>query len=134
MIRLLTLLSLAAAAYSVEVPQWITAGILYVETRSYIHNGQIVYVDTRVGKHGEHGPMQMGKTALRTVAPKASLRRLQTDTQFAKACAEKYLSWLYAGPANNNWLRAIAMYNAGPSCRAITSYVRRVQEAAGVIR
>jgi hypothetical protein len=132
--RFLPLILLASAAYAVEVPPWIVKGILYTETRSYIKNGQIVYVDTRVGRHVERGPLQMRKVALQTVEPGASVRRLQTDTQFAKACAEKYLSWLYEGPANNNWLRAIAMYNAGPSCRAITSYVRRVQEAAGVIR
>jgi hypothetical protein len=132
--RFLLLIIIASSAYAVEVPSWIVKGILYTETRSYIKNGQIVYVDTRVGKHGERGPLQMRKAALQTVAPGASVRRLQTDPKFAKECAEKYLIWLYEGPAENNWLRAIAMYNAGPSCKAITRYVRRVQAAAGVIK
>jgi hypothetical protein len=133
MARSLSLILLTlCSSYAVEVPTWIVKGILRVETGSYVKNGQVVYVDTRVGKHGERGAGQMSRAALHTVAPGTPIHRLETDPAFAVDCTKKYLLWLYAGPANGSWLKAIAQYNAGPSCHSITRYVKRVQQASGI--
>lgn len=97
------------------IPEWIIIGILKRETKSYYdENGNIVYVDRTIGKDGEKGPFQMTPIAFIQVKKRGETHnRLMYDTAYAQDLAERYLLYLYNGPAKKNWNRTIRMYNGG---------------------
>lgn len=100
-----------------EVPIWVLAGILAQETRSSysVDGSTIIYVDRRVGKHGELGSFQMRRIAWQQIKqPGEKFSDLATDMRYAELCAMRYLLWLYNNSAKGSWPHAIQYYNAGP--------------------
>ena len=136
----LVLLLASTVVASDAVPDWALEGILSVESASYYEAApgtRIVYVDKRIGAAGERGPFQMTRIAFDQIARSGeSFTRLGTDTRYAEGKARAYLLWLYEGPAQKNWERAIGMYNTGPTGyyrnRSTASrYTRSVKLASG---
>jgi hypothetical protein len=128
----LTLLLGSGPAFTTDIPDWVLHGILNQETRSYydIQDGEIVYVDRRIGRHGERGPFQMTKIAFDTIRqPGERFERLHTDPEFAEQLAKRYLTWLYQNKGQRNWTRTLACYNAGtPRKKAGWRYAAQVEQ------
>lgn len=124
--RLISILILAACALASDIPPWILPGIAMRETGSYFHQNDLVYVDRTVGDAGERGPFQVRPIAFRQVRLEGERhRQVEQDMTFAQEITERYLYWLYTGPARRSWLRTVAMYNRGPSYDGpvMTAYV-----------
>lgn len=130
LIRVILLLSLACVAFTEDVPDWVMVGILKVETKSYYDaRGNIVYVDRRIGRHGERGPYQMTRIAFDQIKrPGESFYRLSTDLEFAEDAAQRYLLWLNKHYGKGRWSRVVMMYNAGPNGISRTYLNRVVRE------
>jgi hypothetical protein len=98
------------------VPKWVFRGILMRESKSYYdENNKIVYVDRGIGAHGELGPFQLTPIAFEQVKQKNEKhRKVMWNMEYAQELTERYLLWLYNGPANKNWNTTIRMYNGGP--------------------
>jgi len=114
------------------IPEWILKGILMRETKSYYDkNGNIVYIDKTVGSSGERGPFQITPIAFLQIKKKGEIHsKVTRDMVYAQDMSERYLLWLYNGPANKNWDTAIRMYNGGPSkwrLNATLEYLRDVK-------
>jgi hypothetical protein len=99
-----------------EIPGWVLKGMLSVETSSYYdEDGNITYIDRRIGKAGERGPFQMTRIAFDEVSTLGEkFSDLGNNTKFAEEMAIRYLRWLYENHAGKSWKRAVAMYNTGP--------------------
>ena len=99
------------------IPQWILVGMLMRETKSYYdENGNIVYIDKTNGTSRERGPFQITPIAFKQIKKKGEIHsKVKKDMVYAQEMTERYLMWLYNGPANGNWDKAIRMYNGGPS-------------------
>jgi hypothetical protein len=99
------------------IPQWILVGILMRESRSYYDkNGNIVYIDKKNGTSGERGPFQITPIAFEQIKKRGEIHsKVKKDMVYAQEMTERYLMWLYKGPAKGNWDTAIRMYNGGPS-------------------
>jgi hypothetical protein len=99
------------------IPDWILRGILKHETQSYYdENGNIVYVNRARGSCGEIGPFQMRLICFNQIKKRGdSFYKMQNDVYYAEKMATKYLLYLYNGPANKSWQKAIGMYNTGPT-------------------
>ena len=99
------------------IPEWILVGILMRETKSYYDkNGNIVYIDKTNGTSGEKGPFQITPVAFEQIKKKGETHsKVKKNMVYAQEMTERYLLWLYNGPAKKNWDTAIRMYNAGPS-------------------
>jgi hypothetical protein len=123
----LLLLCFCIALRAEEVPLWVMKGILRVESSSYYDSeGNIRYVDRKVGRAGELGPFQITRVAYLQVKRKGEpdFRYLQNNAKLSEAIAIRYLLWLRKNYASN-WYEAIGMYNAGPG-RKSPSYVKKV--------
>jgi len=98
------------------VPQWILTGILMRETKSYYdEDGNIVYIDKTIGSSGERGPFQITPIAFKQIKKKKETHsKVMRNMEYAQEMTERYLLWLYNGPAKKNWDTAIRMYNGGP--------------------
>jgi hypothetical protein len=104
-------------------------GILRVESNSYYDSeGNIRYVDRKVGRAGELGPLQITRRAYLQVKRKGEpgFDTMRTDVKFSEVIAIRYLLWLRKHYASN-WYEAIGMYNAGPG-RKSPSYVKKVTQ------
>jgi len=115
--RVISLLAMCALCLAVDVPSWVTVGILKTETKSYYRvDGSIKYVDKRRGRAGEYGPFQMTKAAFLDIRKKGEqFWMLETDTTFAEECADRYLVWLHTNfNPSKDWSLTVQMYNAGP--------------------
>jgi len=112
---LITILSIAVIQAS-AVPDWVLRGILKVETRSYYTDEGLVYVDRRIGHHGERGPYQMCYKTWKQIARKGEqFKYLSTDMEYAKTCTIRYLQWLNKHYGHNNWKAVVQMYHRGPN-------------------
>jgi hypothetical protein len=114
------------------IPEWILIGILMRETRSYYDtDGNIVFIDRAIGSSGERGPFQLTPIAFKQIKKKGEThKRVMWDMVYAQDLTERYLMWLYNGPAKKNWDIAIRMYNGGPSryrLRATLKYLKDVK-------
>lgn len=130
----LVLLLLATTLHSLEneVPCWVLAGIMAQETRSsYAIDGDtIIYVDRRVGKHGELSAFQIRRIAWQQIKqPGERFEDLATDQRYAELCAMRYLLWLYNNSAKGSWPHAIQYYNAGPGRLSYRYYANVINKA-----
>lgn len=123
----------AAADATVDVPDWVMAGILTVETGShYDARGAIVYVDQRIGAAGERGPFQMTRDAFDLIKHAGeSFEDLSTDLVLAESCCRRYLRLLFRAYADRDWFTAAGRWNAGPHGPWVRlwRYAKRVQIA-----
>jgi hypothetical protein len=114
-----------------QVPRWVMAGILKVETRSILRaDDSVKYVDKRRGLAGERGPTQLKRIAFDQVArPGEQFWKVEVDHEFAMDITERYLLWLKA--RTGSWEGAVKAYNAGPgSWRSAGTYLSAVRRAA----
>jgi hypothetical protein len=115
------------------IPEWILRGILATESRSYYDdNFNIVYVDKRIGTSGERGPFQLTPIAFKQIRKKGEIHsKVMKDMTYAQDLTERYLLYLYNGPARKDWEITIRMYNGGPSnykIRATQRYLTSVKK------
>lgn len=133
MIIFLTLFTLTTsnAQEKVDIPSWVLAGILRVETGSYYKpDGTIRYVNKARGRAGERGCFQIRRIAFDQVKHKGEqFWMIEQDTVFCEEVAWRYLSWLYLNSAKKSWLRSIEKFNAGPGGRN-PAYLADVLDAA----
>jgi hypothetical protein len=111
-----------------EAPDWVTNGILAVESSSYYDGPTLVYVNQARGRHGERGPWQMTNIAWRDIGSPGRFRALQTDPAFARKCFQAYIGKLY--DRAGSWELAVEWYNAGPRHRS-PAYLRDVKRLGG---
>ena len=65
---------------------------------------------------GERGPFQMRRVCFDQVSEDGEqFWKLEKDMNYAQDLTERYLLYLYNGPAHKNWNVAVGMYNTGPS-------------------
>jgi hypothetical protein len=134
-IRVLTLLlSLVVACQAqerIDIPHWVLAGILRVETGSFYRaDGSIRYVNKERGRAGERGCFQVREIAFKQVRHKGEqFWQIEQDTAFCEEIAWRYLTWLYQNSAKGSWHKAVEKYNAGPRGRN-RRYLDDVIEAA----
>ena len=123
--------SLCQAQERIDIPHWVLAGILRVETGSfYREDGSIRYVNKDRGRAGERGCFQIQKVAFNQVRHKGEqFWEIEQDTAFCEEIAWRYLTWLYQNSAKGSWKLAIEKYNAGPRGRN-KRYLEDVIEAA----
>jgi hypothetical protein len=117
-----------------EVPRWVLAGILHIESRSYFTTTGIVYVDQRTGAAGELGPFQMTRDAFDLVARTGEeFERLKRDTAFAQDLCERYLRLLWSDFSDRDWFIATGRWNVGPhgSYKGAWRYAKTAQQAGG---
>lgn len=123
---LVVLLVYGTVCTALEIPEWVLAGILATETRSYYtESGSIIYVDRKTGRAGETGPFQMTRAAWLQIREKTEKRSaLKTDLVYAELCCMRYLAWLVENDQRKNhttdtrWDSVIQAYNAGPGNRS----------------
>jgi hypothetical protein len=133
--RLLLLTTLLCSAINaqerIDIPHWVLAGILRVETGSfYKKDGSIRYVNKQRGRAGERGCFQIMEVAFKQVRHRGEqFWQIEQDTVFCEEIAWRYLTWLYQHNAKGSWKRAIEKYNAGPRGRN-PRYLADVIEAA----
>jgi hypothetical protein len=107
-----------------EVPDWIMAGILRVESRSYLlSDGSIRYVDRRVGSAGEVGPFQMRSIALRQVGLASWRWLVREDMAAAEYAATLFLRYCYR--RTGSWWSAVGLYHSSDPGEA-AAYAARV--------
>ncbi len=127
----------AASAATIDVPDWVMAGILAVETSSrYDTRGAIVYVDQRIGAAGERGPFQMTRDAFDLIKRAGEdFESLSTDPVLAEACCRRYLRLLFRDFAGRDWFTAAGRWNAGPHgpMGRLWKYAKRVQRAGATL-
>lgn len=105
-------LAVLSAPAEEGMPSWVLPGILAVESRSRYADGEIVYVDRRVGAAGELGPFQITPAAFREVArPGEAFRRLRYSPALGEAIATRLLERHYA--ATGSWVEAVIRYHVG---------------------
>jgi len=128
---LVALSSLITAQERIDIPEWVLAGILRVESGSYYKpDGSIRYVNKTRGRAGERGCFQITPIAFKQVAHKGEqFWMVEQDTVFCEEIAWRYLTWLYQNSAKGSWLLAIQKYNAGPKKRS-PQYLQDVIDAA----
>jgi hypothetical protein len=100
-----------------EVPRWVLAGILHIESRSYFTTTGIVYVDQRTGAAGELGPFQMTRDAFDLVA--------RTGEEFERLKRDTF--------SDRDWFIATGRWNVGPhgSYKGAWRYAKTAQQAGG---
>jgi len=115
--RLLLALLFSVLVSAADIPAWLPAGLLQVETGStYKVSGLINYVDRSGDDDLDIGPFQMTEEAFRRVSrPGEDWRRLKTDTRYADAKARAYMVSLYENEARGDWAKVAAMWNVGPN-------------------
>lgn len=98
---------LFAAAHADVMPPWVITGILAVETRSYLADGQVVYVDQRTGAAGELSAFQITKAAFDLVRHRGErFSRLRVDQAKAMDVARRILWHDYR--VTGSWFDAVA--------------------------
>ncbi len=107
----------AVFAVGSEIPDWLPAGLLQVETGSYYRaNGAIEYVDQTGDDDNDIGPFQMTRAAFETVSrPGEDFTRLHRDMHYADLKARAYMVWLFEHEAKGDWKKVAGMWNFGPS-------------------
>lgn len=112
-----------------DVPSWILAAILRVETDSALNGNEVVPGRVKRGRDGERGATQIRLAAFRDVAkPNESFTRLDYDHNFSLDISKRYLIKLYR--RFGDWDIAIMAYNAGANnYTAGAKYLLRVKNA-----
>lgn len=111
-----------------KVPRWTLLGILKVETRSYVKDGVIVYVDQRRGTDDERGATQIKPSTAKWL--KRSVSLIECDPEYAVESSAIYLLWLY--DKFGSWDKAVMHYNIGPYSDNYSDgleYLRKVKAA-----
>ena len=130
--KVLFLMLLLSFTIGEEPPEYLIRGIMEVETRSYVKDTEIVYVDRRVGAKGEVGPTQIGRDVC--IQHGFDRDRIRNDPNYALECTVIHLKWLHS--RLDTWDLAGA-WNGGIGkrhCEEATIYANKVHRAEQRIR
>lgn len=96
-----------------DIPAWLPAGILQVETASVYKPGGLIKFVEKDGP--DCGPFQLTIASFRRVEPSGDFNRMRTDMRYADKVARKLMVDLYDHEAGGDWFVVAAMWHAGPT-------------------
>lgn len=111
--KLCALLLLACFCFCEDIPPWVLKGMAAVESSSYWTGTEWVYVNRKIGSHGERGMFQCTRATFNEVKQFGErFEDLQWNTKLAESIARRCILKLRAG-GKRSWRKALAIYNGG---------------------